>query len=143
MTVPTPESAAALLAEADAADLRVRREASPAASTFLVTLGCASAGFSLAQPVADSDRGVGATALVYALAVLGAAAALLAGRGSVRAGFSSRFGLVMGGWGAVLAAGLAVGTTVPGLAHDWAWWAPLAVAVAAPCLVGAWRERPR
>ncbi|MGY1653112.1 hypothetical protein [Geodermatophilus sp. SYSU D01119] len=143
MTVPTPESAAALLAEADAAGVRVRREASPAASTFLVTLGCASAGFFLAQPVADSERAVGATALVFALAVLGAAAALVAGRGSVRAGFSQRFGTAMGAWGAVLAVGLAVGTTVPGLAHEWAWWAPLAVAVAAPCLVGAWRERPR
>ena len=60
-----------------------------------------------------------------------------------RAGFSTRFGLAMGLWGAVLAVGLAVGLTVPGLAYDWSWWAPLAVAVAAPCLVGAWRERPR
>ncbi|MGY1732660.1 hypothetical protein ACI798_14175 [Geodermatophilus sp. SYSU D01045] len=143
MPAPTPESATALLAEADAAAARVRREASPAASAFLLTLGCASAGFFLAQPVAGSERGVGAAAVVYALAVLGAAAALLAGRGSVRAGFSTRFGVAMGVWGAVLGLGLAVGLTVPGLASGWAWWAPLAVAVAAPCLVGAWRERPR
>ncbi|GAB3317129.1 hypothetical protein GCM10027451_34720 [Geodermatophilus aquaeductus] len=141
MTAPTPESAAALLAEADAA--RVRDGASPAASAFLVTLGCASAGFSLAQPLAGSERGVGAAATVFALAVLGATAALLGGRGTTRAGFSPRFGLAMGLWGAVLAVGLAVRLTVPGLAHDWSWWAPLAVAVAAPCLVGAWRERPR
>jgi hypothetical protein len=80
---------------------------------------------------------------VFALAVLGAAAALVGGRGTTRAGFSPRFGLAMGGWAAVLAVGLSVGMTLPGLAYDWSWWAPLAVAVAAPCLVGAWRERPR
>jgi hypothetical protein len=143
MTAPTPEYAAELLAEADAARARVRGGASPAASAFLVTLGCASAGFFLAQPLAGSERGVGAAATVFTFAVLGAAAALLGGRGMTRAGFSPRFALAMGVWGAVLAAGLAVGLTVPGLAYDWSWWAPLAVAVAAPCLVGAWRERPR
>src|SRR3712207_8168772 len=51
---------------------RVRREASPASSGFLATLGCASAGLFLAQPVADGDRGVLAAALVFVLAVLGA-----------------------------------------------------------------------
>ena len=143
MTAPTPESAAALLTEADAARTRVREGAGPAASAFLVTLGCASAGFFLAQPLAGSERGVGAAATVFVLAVLGAAAALLGGRGTTRAGFSPRFGLAMGLWGAVLGVGLAVGLTVPGLAYDWSWWAPLTVAVAAPCLVGAWREWPR
>ncbi|WP_369259244.1 hypothetical protein [Geodermatophilus amargosae] len=143
MTAPTPESAAALLAEAEAARTRVRAGAGPAASAFLVTLGGASAGFFLAQPLAGSERGVGAAATVFTFAVLGAAAALVGARGTTRAGFSTRFGLAMGLWAAVLAVGLAVGMAVPGLAHDWSWWAPLAVAVAAPCLVGAWRERPR
>ena len=143
MSAPTPDTAATLLARADAAGARVRREASPAASAFLLTLGCASAGFALAVPVAGSERGTGAAAVVYVLAVLGAAAALLAGRGSVRAGFSHRFGLALGPWAAALAVGLAVGLTVPGLATDWSWWAPVALAVAAPCLVGAWAERPR
>ncbi|MGY1635698.1 hypothetical protein ACI78V_03485 [Geodermatophilus sp. SYSU D00742] len=142
MTAPTPQSAAALLAEAAAADARVRREASPASSGFLATLGCASAGFFLAQPVADGDRGVLAAAVVFVLAVLGAVLALLAGRRSTRHGFARRFGLVMGAWAAVFAVGLAVGLE-SGLARSWVFWGPLAVLVAVPCLVGAWRELPR
>ncbi|MBB3083437.1 hypothetical protein [Geodermatophilus sabuli] len=142
MTAPTPQSAAALLAEAAAADARVRREAGPAASGFLATLGCASAGFSLAQPVADGDRGVLAAAMVFVFAVLGAVLALLAGRRSTRHGFARRFGLAMGAWAAVFAVGLAVGLASDA-ARGWAFWAPLAVLVAAPCLVGAWRELPR
>ncbi|MGY1632597.1 hypothetical protein ACI784_12915 [Geodermatophilus sp. SYSU D01186] len=142
MTAPTPQSAAALLAEAAAADARVRREASPASSGFLATLGCASAGFFLAQPVADGDRGVLAAGVVFVLAVLGAVLALLAGRRSTRHGFARRFGLAMGGWAVVFAVGLAVGLE-SGLARSWSFWAPLAVLVAVPCLVGAWRELPR
>src|SRR3712207_9420579 len=88
---------------------RVRREASPASSGFLATLGCASAGFFLAQPVADGDRGVLAAAVVLVLAVLGAVLALLAGRRSTRHGFARRFGLAMGAWAVVFAVGLAVG----------------------------------
>jgi hypothetical protein len=142
MTVPTPQAAAALLADAAAADARVRREASPASSGFLATLGCASAGFLLAQPVADGERGVLAAALVFVLAVLGAALALLSGLRSTRHGFTRRFGLVMGAWAAVFAVALAVGTTTD-LARSWAFWAPAAVLVVLPCLVGAWRELPR
>ncbi|MGY1689215.1 hypothetical protein [Geodermatophilus sp. SYSU D01105] len=142
MSVPTPQSAAALLAEAEATDARVARAASPAPSAFLTTLGCASAGFSLAQAVADGDRAVLATALVFAPAVLGAALALLVGLQATRRGFSRRFGLAMGAWAAVLAVGLAVGLT-PGADRGWAFWAPLAVLVAVPCMVGAWRELPR
>jgi hypothetical protein len=142
MTVPTPQTAAALLAEAAAADARVRREASPASSGFLATLGCASAGFFLAQPVADGDRGVLAAAAVFVLAVLGAAVALVAGLRSTRRGFGRRFGLTMGAWSAVFAVGLTVGTTTD-LAHSWAFWAPAALLVVLPCFVGAWRELPR
>ncbi|MGY1812976.1 hypothetical protein [Blastococcus sp. SYSU D00820] len=143
MTVPTPTSAAALLAQADAAGARVRREADRAASGFLLTLGLASAGFLLAQPVAGSERGVVAAALPFALAVAGAALALVVGRRSTQVGFSRRFGLTMGAWAAVFAVGLAVGRTRPELAAEWAWWGPLAVLAALPCLVGAWRELPR
>jgi hypothetical protein len=141
MTAPTPQSAAALLAEAAAAGARVRREASPASSGFLATLGCASAGFFLAQPLTDGDRGVLATAVVFVLAVLGAVLALLAGRRSTRHGFARRFGLAMGAWAAVFAVGLAV--VESDLVGGWAFWGPLAVLVALPCLVGAWLELPR
>ncbi len=44
----------------------------------------------------------------------------------------------MGTWGAVFGVGLAVGVTR--LPYS---WVPLAVLVAAPCLVGAWRELPQ
>ncbi|MGY1639617.1 hypothetical protein ACI782_00585 [Geodermatophilus sp. SYSU D00703] len=142
MSVPTPQSAAALLAEAEAADARVARAAGAAPSGFLTTLGFASAGFFLAQPMADGDRAVLATAVVFVPAVLGAALALLTGLQATRHGFSQRFGLAMGAWGAVLAVGLAVGLA-PGAGRSWVFWAPLAVLVAAPCLVGAWRESPR
>ena len=143
MTVPTPQVAAALLAEAEAADARLRREASPASSGFLAALGCTCAGFFLAQAVATDDRGILAAATVFVSAVLGAVLALVAGRRSTRHGFARRFGLAMGAWAAVFAVGLAVGTTTAGLAHSWAFWAPMALLVAVPCLVGAWHELPR
>ena len=143
MTVPTPTAAATLLAEADAAGRRVRQEADRAASGFLLTLGLASTGFFLAQPIAGSERGVAAAALPFALAVAGAAVALVVGRRSTRVGFSQRFGLAMGAWAAVFAVGLALGRTLPELATQWSWWGPLAALVAVPCLAGAWRELPR
>jgi hypothetical protein len=83
-----------------------------------------------------------ATAVVFVLAVLGAVLALLAGRRSTRHGFARRFGLAMGAWAAVFAVGLAVGLESD-LAGGWAFWGPLAVLVALPCLVGAWLELPR
>lgn len=143
MPEPTPHAAAGLLDQAEAADARVRRAAGPAASAFLITLGLASAGFFLAQPVASGERGVVAAAIAFTGAVLGAALAVLVTRGTTRHGFSRRFGLTMGLWAAVLAVALSLGTTFPELAHSWSWWAPLAVLVAVPCLVGAWRELPR
>ena len=143
MTEPTPQSAASLLARAEAAGARVRREATPAPSAFLITLGLASAGFFLAQPIAGTERGVVAVAVAFSAAVLGAAIAVLATRGTTRHGFSHRFGVAMGAWAVVFAVALAFGTTTPDLAYSWAWWAPLAVLVALPCLAGAWRELPR
>lgn len=143
MTEPAPQTAAGLLDEVEAVGARVRRNTGPGASHFLITLGVASAGFFLAQPVAGSERGVSAAAVAFAAAVLGAALAVLVSRGTTRHGFSRRFGLTMGAWAAVFAVALAVGTTDPQLAYSWAWWAPFAVLVSVPCLVGAWRELPR
>ncbi|NEK60546.1 hypothetical protein GCU56_22055 [Geodermatophilus sabuli] len=143
MSTPTPSTAAALLARAADADARVRRDAGSQPAGFLAVLGCASAGLFLAQPVADGDRGVLAAAVVFGAAVLGAVLVLVIGRRSTRYGFSRRFGLAMGAWAAVFAVGLAVGTTAPGLAHRAAFWVPLALLVAVPGLVGAWRELPR
>ena len=143
MTEPTPQSAASLLARAEAAGSRVRRSAAPAPSAFLITLGLASAGFFLAQPVAGTERGVVAAAVAFSAAVLGAAIAVLVTRGTTRHGFSRRFGVTMGAWGAVFAVALALGTTTPDLTYSWAWWGPLAILVAVPCLAGAWRELPR
>ena len=141
MTRPGPQHAAALLAQAADADARVRREGSPATSGFLLVLGLASTGYFFAQPIAGSERGVLAATAVFLLAVAGAALALLLGRRSTRHGFSRRFGGAMGAWAGVFAVGLAVGVTR--LPHAWGFWAPLAVLVALPCLVGAWRELPR
>ena len=141
MTVPSPQHAAALLAHAARTDARVRREASPGPSAFLSTLGLASAGLFVAQPVADGESGVLAAAAVFVLAVAGAALGLLATQRSTRQGFTQRFGLAMGAWAVVFAIGLAVGTT--SFPHDWAFWLPLAVLVPVPCLLGAWRELPR
>ena len=141
MTVPSPQQAAALLDEAAETDARVRRGASPAPSGFLTTLGFASAGFFLAQPVADGDPGVLAAAAVFVLAVGGAALGLLTALRLTRQGFTHRFGLAMGAWAVVFAVSLAVGTTA--FPHSWAFWVPLAVLVPVPCLVGAWRELPR
>ena len=141
MTVPSPQHAAALLAEAADAEARVRRAAGPAPSGFLLVLGAASAGYFLAQPIAGSERGVLAATAVFVLAVVGAAVALLVGQRATRRGFSQRFGLVMGAWGAVFGVGLAIGITRS--PYSWGFWVPLAVLVAVPCLVGAWRELPR
>ena len=140
MTVPSPQHAAALLAEAARTGARVHREASPAPSGFLITLGFASAGFFLAQPIADGESGVLAAAAVFLLAVGGAALGLLTAQRFTRQGFTHRFGLAMGAWAVVFAVALAAGTT--SFPHSWAFWVPLAVLVPVPCLLGAWRELP-
>ena len=141
MTVPDPHQAAALLAQAAQTEARVHRAASPAPAGFLLTLGLASAGYFLAQPIAGTERGVLAATAVFVLAVAGAALSVFPGQRSTRHGFSRRFGAAMGAWGAVFGAGLAVGITT--LPYSWTFWAPLAALVAVPCLVGAWRELPR
>ena len=141
MTLPDPQQATALLAQLAETEARVHREASPAHAGFLITLGLASAGYFVAQPIAGTERGVLAATAAFLLAVAGAAAALLVGQRSTRRGFARRFGVVMGTWGAVFGVGLAVG--VSRLPYSWEFWVPLAVLVAAPCLVGAWRELPQ
>lgn len=141
MTVPSPQHAAALLAEAAAAEARTRREASPAHTGFLLVLGLASAGYFLAQPIAAGERGVLAATAVFVPAVVGAALALVVGQRAARLGVNRRFGLAMGAWAVVFAVGLSIGTLA--LPSTWAYWTPMAVAVAVPCLVGAWRELPR
>ncbi|MGY1615172.1 hypothetical protein ACI797_00350 [Geodermatophilus sp. SYSU D00691] len=141
MSVPTPEAAAAQLAEADRAADRVRRETGPATAGFLATLGLASAGYFVAQPLAGADRGIAAATVVFVAAVAGAVWTLVAARRSAPRGFSHRFGLTMGAWAAVFAVGLAVGRTT--LPEAWPFWLAGAVLVAVPCLMGAWRELPR
>ncbi len=141
MAAPSPQHAAALLTELADAEARVRRGASPAHSGFLLVLGLASGGFLLALPISGTERGVLAAAAVFVPAVAGAALALGWGQGSARRGLSRRFGLVMGVWAALFACALAFGLT--SMTTSWGFWLPAALAVAVPCLVGAWRELPR
>ncbi len=82
-----------------------------------------------------------AAAAVFVPAVLGAAVALWWGQASARRGLSRRFGLAMGVWAALFAGALALGMT--STTTSWSFWLPAALAVAVPCLVGAWRELPR
>lgn len=82
-----------------------------------------------------------AATVVFVAAVVGAAIALVIGQRAGRLGLNRGFGLRMAASAVVFAVGLTIGTTA--LPSSWAFWAPLAVAVAMPCLIGAWHELPQ
>lgn len=138
MNTITPEEASRALAQQSTIRAHVAAGAARYA-TFLVGLAAASSFYVLAIGMFPLDDvpsmvtltiGLGAWVAVLCIG-------LLPGARVSAHGFSTRFGLAMGGWGAAF--GIAIGI---GLAYElpqpWFWvFAPL---VAVPLLIGAWLE---
>ncbi|PJJ71395.1 hypothetical protein CLV46_0941 [Diaminobutyricimonas aerilata] len=138
MSEPTAASAARSLADAEFAAARVRL-GSVRYLVWLVGLAASTPVFFTAVGAASDDEGIVASAIAFVIVVLGLTFALLPGRTVATRGFSTRFGLAVGVWGALFGLALGLGLTfVPG-ASVWLWMlAGLVTAV--PLVVGAAAE---
>ncbi|WP_353828813.1 hypothetical protein [Agromyces sp. SYSU T0242] len=138
--VPDRTAAAGLLREAAAAERRVAVQGSAAASAWLTGLAAASAMylFALGWYDRDDEAPILALSLAFAAALGVLSVVHLRRMRASSLGFSRRFGLAVGAWGAVFAVSLTVGLLVfPGSP---VYFAIAAAATAVPPLWGSVRE---
>ncbi|WP_353816262.1 hypothetical protein [Agromyces sp. SYSU T00266] len=138
--LPEPADAAAFVREAEAAVRRVAVQGSASASAWLTGLAAASGMYLFALGWYDrSDEGpILALSIAFA-ATLGILSVLhLRRMRAASLGFSRRFGLAVGGWGAVFGISLTLGLLAfPGSP---VYFAIAAIATATPPLWGSLRE---
>ncbi|WP_438854921.1 hypothetical protein [Agromyces sp. M3QZ16-3] len=138
--LPGPADAAAFVREAETAVRRVAVEGSASASAWLTGLAAASAMYLFALGWYDRSDEAPILALSIAFAlVLGVLSVVhLRRMRAASLGFSRRFGLAVGGWGAVFGTSLTIGLLAfPGAP---VYFAVAAIATAIPPLWGSLRE---
>ncbi|WP_430645597.1 hypothetical protein [Agromyces sp. GXS1127] len=138
--LPDRADAAAFVREAESAVRRVAVEGSASASAWLTGLAAASAMYLFALGWYDrSDEGPILALSIAFGAVLGVLSVVhLRRMRAASLGFSRRFGLAVGGWGAVFGVSLTLGLLLfPAVP---AYFAVAAIATATPPLWGSLRE---
>jgi hypothetical protein len=137
---PDAATAAARLREAESAGRRVAVQGSASASAWLTGLAAASAMylFSLGWFELSDETPILALSLAYGV-ILGAFSVVhLRRTRAASLGFSRRFALAVGGWGAVFGLSLALGLLL--FPASPLYFAVAAVATAIPPLLGSLRE---
>lgn len=139
MADPAAPDANRLLAESERLSASVRAAESYRYVGWLIGMAAASALYLTSLGVAGNDEvNIVATSAVFLAVVAVLSVSLLPGARVAKRGFSTRWGMAVGAWGAVFGAVMAVGLPIfPGAL--W-FWIPAGFISAVPLIVGARME---